>query len=254
MPVPSAIGDLSTTPGSNFPLGSENPATFDDYMRTFAAFIAQLRDGKQDGALSVLLAGDQTVNGVKTFSSAPVVPDASFALTKIATIATARILGRDTSGAGAIEELTAAEVLTMLGISALVPTGLVAPFARTTAPSGWLALPTAASNVSRATYADLFAAIGTTWGAGDGSTTFGLPFLPENYAPLGTAASVGTSTVGQVIAHAHAVPVALNSSVGAFGSALSASQAADFVGNPSGSQGGSANIAAGVRFLYCIKL
>jgi len=46
MPVPSSIGDLSTTPGSNSPAGSESPTTFDDYMRTIFAFIAQLRDGK----------------------------------------------------------------------------------------------------------------------------------------------------------------------------------------------------------------
>lgn len=43
MPVPSAITDLSTTPASNSPAGSESPATTDDYLRTHAAFIAQLR-------------------------------------------------------------------------------------------------------------------------------------------------------------------------------------------------------------------
>lgn len=46
MPVPASINDLSTTPGSNSPPGSESPATIDDYLRTHAAFIAQLRDGK----------------------------------------------------------------------------------------------------------------------------------------------------------------------------------------------------------------
>lgn len=43
MPVPSAITDLSTTPASNSPAGSESPATTDDYFRSHAAFIAQLR-------------------------------------------------------------------------------------------------------------------------------------------------------------------------------------------------------------------
>ena len=61
MPVPSAITELSTTPGSNSPSGSESPATFDDYMRTFAAFIAQLRDGKAATTDAVLLTGAQTV-------------------------------------------------------------------------------------------------------------------------------------------------------------------------------------------------
>lgn len=53
--------------------------------------------------------------------------------------------------------------------------GEVAYFARTTPPSGWLKANGAA--VSRTTYAALFAAIGTTFGAGDGQTTFNLPDL-----------------------------------------------------------------------------
>ena len=51
--------------------------------------------------------------------------------------------------------------------------GEVGFFARNTAPDGWLKANGAA--VSRATYSALFAAIGTTYGAGDGSTTFNLP-------------------------------------------------------------------------------
>lgn len=53
------------------------------------------------------------------------------------------------------------------------PPGQMAPFAMTTAPTGWLKANGAA--VSRTTYAALFAAIGTTWGVGNGSTTFNLP-------------------------------------------------------------------------------
>lgn len=53
--------------------------------------------------------------------------------------------------------------------------GEVAFFARTTPPSGWLKANGAV--VSRTTYAALFAAIGTTFGAGDGHTTFNLPDL-----------------------------------------------------------------------------
>lgn len=55
------------------------------------------------------------------------------------------------------------------------PAGLVASFARQTAPTGWLKANGAA--VSRTTYADLFAAIGTTFGAGDGVNTFNIPDL-----------------------------------------------------------------------------
>ncbi len=46
MPVPSSIDQLSQTPGSNSPAGSESPALLDDYHRTTFAFIAKLRDGQ----------------------------------------------------------------------------------------------------------------------------------------------------------------------------------------------------------------
>lgn len=55
------------------------------------------------------------------------------------------------------------------------PSGVVLPFAGTAAPSGWLLCYGQA--VSRTTYAALFAAISTTYGAGDGTTTFNLPDL-----------------------------------------------------------------------------
>jgi microcystin-dependent protein len=58
---------------------------------------------------------------------------------------------------------------------ALLPAGAVQAFAMNSAPSGWLAADGTA--VSRSTYAALFAAISTTYGAGDGSTTFALPDL-----------------------------------------------------------------------------
>jgi microcystin-dependent protein len=57
----------------------------------------------------------------------------------------------------------------------LVPAGAVMPFAMNSAPAGWLAAD--GTNVSRTTYAALFSAIGTTYGVGDGSTTFALPDL-----------------------------------------------------------------------------
>jgi microcystin-dependent protein len=54
-------------------------------------------------------------------------------------------------------------------------TGMILPFGNETAPDGWLSCDGEA--VSRETYARLFAAIGTKWGAGDGSTTFNVPDL-----------------------------------------------------------------------------
>lgn len=57
----------------------------------------------------------------------------------------------------------------------LFPPGFIADFGNTSAPTGWLECDGAA--VSRSTYARLFAAIGETWGVGDGSTTFNVPDL-----------------------------------------------------------------------------
>ena len=56
-----------------------------------------------------------------------------------------------------------------------LPSGIIAYFAGAHQPTGWLKCNGAA--VSRTTYAGIFAAIGTTYGAGDGSTTFNLPDL-----------------------------------------------------------------------------
>ena len=53
------------------------------------------------------------------------------------------------------------------------PTGAVVDYAGASAPAGWLVCDGTA--VSRSTYSALFTAIGTTYGAGDGSTTFNLP-------------------------------------------------------------------------------
>lgn len=61
------------------------------------------------------------------------------------------------------------EGLSFVGIAS----GFVIRYAGASAPDGWLACDGAA--VSRATYALLFAAIGTAYGVGDGSTTFNLP-------------------------------------------------------------------------------
>jgi microcystin-dependent protein len=57
----------------------------------------------------------------------------------------------------------------------LFPAGTILPFGASTAPDGFLACD--GSAVSRATYADLFAVIGETWGVGDGATTFNVPNL-----------------------------------------------------------------------------
>ena len=60
-------------------------------------------------------------------------------------------------------------------LAGMIPSGAVMYFAGQTAPTGWLKANGAA--VSRTLYAALFQTVGTTYGAGDGRTTFNLPDL-----------------------------------------------------------------------------
>jgi len=90
-------------------------------------------------------------------------------------VTTAKIAdGSVTTAKIADGSITLAKLVTAVQ-QALLPAGAVQAFAMNSAPAGWLAAN--GSAVSRSTYAALFSAIGTTYGAGDGSTTFALPDL-----------------------------------------------------------------------------
>ena len=71
-------------------------------------------------------------------------------------------------------QVTSAKLATS-AITALTPAGLVLPYAGSSAPTGYLLCDGSAQ--SRTTYATLFGVIGTTYGTGDGSTTFNVPDL-----------------------------------------------------------------------------
>lgn len=87
-----------------------------------------------------------------------------------------------------------------------VPVGTILMTARATADTGYFLCDGAA--ISRTTYAALFSAIGSTYGVGNGSTTFNLPDLRQRF-PLGKAASGTGSTLGSTggyIDHDHTTP------------------------------------------------
>jgi microcystin-dependent protein len=71
--------------------------------------------------------------------------------------------------------LAAQDGATMANLAAYMPAGVIVPYGGTTEPTGWLFCYGQA--ISRTTYATLFSAISTTYGTGDGSTTFNLPDL-----------------------------------------------------------------------------
>jgi microcystin-dependent protein len=137
---------------------------------------------------------------------------------------------------------------------AFVPAGAVQAFAMNSAPSGWLAADGAA--VSRTTYAALFSAIGTTYGSGDGSTTFAVPDLRGYFVrgsgtnSDGTAAGTfGAKQADDFKAHTHTTGQGIVGTVGA----------AAFAGGPfaittaTGSTGGTETRPKNIAMLYCIK-
>lgn len=132
---------------------------------------------------------------------------------------------------GQIEISNNGTVFTTLGN----PIGMVAPFATIAVPTGWLECD--GSLVSRTTFANLFAAIGTAHGSGDGSTTFALPDYRGRFLRHvdGTAGrdpdkltrtamnsggavgnNVGSVQVEQLLSHTHSTS-ALDNFVSVFG-------------------------------------
>lgn len=76
-----------------------------------------------------------------------------------------------------------------------ITAGIITPYGGSTAPTGWLMCD--GSAVSRTDYSQLFDAIGTTYGSGDGSTTFNLPDLRGR-----VVVGEGTGTASDATAHA----------------------------------------------------
>jgi len=115
-----------------------------------------------------------------------------------------------TTATGAFQNVsgvgTAGQVLTSNGAGALPtwqaaasgsgnPIGTIIDFGGTSAPTDYLQCD--GSAVSRTTYASLFAVISTTWGSGNGSTTFNLPDFRRRTA-VGSGGS-GTGTLGNAV-------------------------------------------------------
>ncbi len=89
-------------------------------------------------------------------------------------------------------------------VATLLPSGIIVPYGGVSAPFGWLLCDGSAVSRSGATAA-LFGVFGTTYGVGDGSTTFNLPDLRQRF-PLGKAASgtgAALGSTGGLIDHVH---------------------------------------------------
>lgn len=130
---------------------------------------------------------DGAINGAK-------ITDASIAFAKLAAAVIASQAEAE-AGTATDKLMTPQRVAQAISVQIppAVPTGAIMAFGVTTIPDGWLLCNGA--NVSRTTYAALFSAIGTRFGAGDGSTTFTLPNLDGRFLQ----GTTDTSQVGQYL-------------------------------------------------------
>lgn len=152
-----------------------------------------------------------------------------------------------------------------------IPAGAVSGFGTSGAPAGWLVANGAA--ISRTAYGSLFSAIGTNFGAGDGSSTFNLPDL-RNRMPVGAGGlfaigATGGSKDAIVVSHSHGVsdPGHAHSLTSSTGSGIypglisvaattNTNTSTSFSGisiNSAGSSGVNANMPPYVSLLFCIK-
>lgn len=133
---------------------------------------------------------DQTVAGTKTFSKPIVGSVTGSSGSCTGNAATATKAYQDSNGAVIADTYeTKADAR-----AHAVPAGVIIPFAGTSVPTGYLLCNGAA--VSRTNYANLFAAIGTLYGAGNGSTTFNLPDARDRVLQ----GASGTHSAGSYIA------------------------------------------------------
>lgn len=126
--------------------------------------------------------GGTTSSGALTFTSAP-----SVGSTK--TDGTVTWTVRKPANTANIPSLSGYATTNYVNSKA-VPAGTITAYGGNSTPSGWLLCD--GSAVSRSTYSSLYSAIGTTWGSGNGSTTFNLPNLNSYWLK-------GSSTAGSSI-------------------------------------------------------
>lgn len=139
-----------------------------------------------------------------------------------------------------------------------VPVGQIAAFGRSEAPTGWLKCN--GFQVSRTTYADLFAEIGTTFGEGDGSTTFRLPDLRGEFVrgwsdgkSTDPDRDLGTLQDGSVGEHVHSVGVVGSPDHQAVAALADPQNMIDLPNRTTSLTTTGSPVPRNVALLYCIK-
>jgi len=194
----------------------------------------------------------------------------SGALTGNASTATALATARDLSLTGDVtgtlsgfngtSNVSGAMTLSAAAVRLVaLPAGSIIQFAASSPPSGYLVCN--GSAVSRVTYAALFAAVGTVWGVGDGSTTFNLPDLRgefirgwDNGRGIDPARAFASSQADELEAHVHSVSPPSCSSDGGSGLTVSGSTGSETItAYDTGLTGGTETRPRNVAVVFLIK-
>jgi microcystin-dependent protein len=155
-------------------------------------------------------AGNFTVNGNFTVTgnqtdTGNLTVGGTFIASNTATFAVGPTAPTATTGTNTTQLATTAFVNASIAASPSTVSGAILMWPTASAPSGYLLCDGTA--VSRTTYATLFALFGTTFGSGDGSTTFNLPNY-TNRMPYGTTiGATGGSADAVVVSHTHTATV-----------------------------------------------
>jgi len=170
-----------------------------------------------------------------------------------------KVPGSITGDADTVDGLHAADFATAAqGLTAdrAAPSGTVIAFAGSSCPTGWLAANGTA--VSRATYAVLYGIIGTTYGTGDGTTTYNLPDLRGEFIRgldggrgIDTGRALGSYQADAFKSHNHAVADYAGTSSMSY--RVNAGVAAGESGALTSSTGGTETRPRNIALPYCIK-
>lgn len=178
------MSNLVNTLDKTTPSGSEKPRLGDDKIRQFKESFVEIMTNDHYMPLNGSVvesadAGEHTLVTLREQAADPTTPVADKGVVYSKDVSGVTELAyydsagnkKTVTSAGKLN-ITSADI-TQAVISLLLPSGIVIPYSAAAAPTGWLICDGTAQ--SRTTYSALFAVIGTTYGVGDGSTTFNLP-------------------------------------------------------------------------------
>ena len=261
-------GGTTTLTGAVTGTGTGTVATTladDAVITSKLAFGAVITAKIADDAISTAKIADEAITSAKiedlAVSTAKIADDA-ITYGKLQHVSSQRILGRISASTGQVEELTPENIINLTKS----PGEIITMASGSTPLGAWLECSGQA--VSRTTYSVLFSAISTTYGVGNGSTTFNVPDLRGRCGigagtgsgltarTLGAALGAENHTLSQAETPNHNVPIRFSSAGGGGGglAVLDGGGANTYnVGTNTGGNGSHNNMQPSIVLKYWIK-